>query len=446
MGDRALDLLIRAERVVAGGSEGPRAIGVRDGVIAALLPVEASALAAEEISIGADAAVLPGVVDTHVHVCEPGNADWEGFATATAAAAAGGITTVVDMPIDSVPATVDPGSLAAKRHAAEGQIRVDVGFWGGVTPTSLASMDALLDAGVVGFKCFLAESGAEDLPPLDDESLELALAFTARVGVPLMVHAEDLAGVIASNPSRRYADWLAARPRETEDRAVTRVLDATRRTGGRAHIAHLSSATALPLLRAARAEGVAVTAETCPHYLLFSAEEIADGDTAAKCGPPVRGAANRTALWKGLADGVLDAVVSDHSPCLPQMKSLGTGDFSTAWAGISSLQVALPAAWTAARARGFRLTDVVRWMAEAPADLAGLAAKGRIAVGADADLCVMAPEETFVVDPSRLLHRHRVCPYVGKELFGVVRATMLRGHWLAADGPASGRLVRRSAA
>ena len=446
MDDRALDLLIRAQRVVAGGREGHRAIGVRDGVIAALLPVDASALAIEEVTIGADAVVLPGLVDTHVHVCEPGNTAWEGFATATAAAAAGGITTLVDMPIDSVPATVDPDALAAKRQATEGQLRVDVGFWGGVTPTSLASMGALLDAGVVGFKCFLVDSGAEDFPPLDDQSLELALAFTARVGVPLMVHAEDLAGVPASKPSRHYADWLATRPPETEDRAVRRVVEATRRTGGRAHIAHLSSATALPIVEAARADGVAVTAETCPHYLLLSAEEIADGETAAKCGPPVRDAANRTALWEGLRAGVVDAVVSDHSPCLPQMKSLDSGDFSTAWAGISSLQVALPAAWTAARARGFGLIDLVRWMAEAPADLAGLPAKGRIVVGADADLCVVAPEETFVVDESCLLHRHPVCPYVGKELVGVVRATMLRGHWVDADGPALGRLVRRSAA
>ena len=443
-GPRALDLLIRAERVVVGGREEPRAIGVRDGVIAVLLPFGTGSLAAEEITIGADAVVLPGLVDTHVHICEPGNTAWEGFSSATAAAAAGGITTLVDMPIDSVPATVDPDALAAKRQATEGQLHVDVGFWGGVTPSSLGSMGALLDAGVVGFKCFLVDSGAEDFPPLDDRSLELALAVTARTGVPLMVHAEDLAGVPALQPSRRYADWLATRPPATEDRAVRRVVEATRRTGGRAHIAHLSSATALPALAAARAEGVAVTAETCPHYLLLSAEEIGDGDTAAKCGPPVRGAANRTALWEGLAAGVLGSVVSDHSPCLPEMKSLGTGDFSTAWAGISSLQVALPAAWTAARARGFRLTDLVRWMAEAPAELAGLAAKGRIAVGADADLCVVAPEETFVV--GRLLHRHPVCPYVGMELFGVVRATMLRGHWVDADGPPLGKLLRRSAA
>ena len=419
---------------------------MRDGVIAALFPVDAVPLAAEEITIGADAVVLPGLVDTHVHVCEPGNTEWEGFATATAAAAAGGITTLVDMPIDSVPATTDLNALATKRLATEGQLRVDVGFWGGVTPKSLGLMEALLDAGVVGFKCFLVDSGAEDFPPLDDQSLDLALSVTARTGAPLVVHAEDFAGVPAMKPSRRYADWLAARPRETEDRAVVRVLDATRRTGGRAHIAHLSSATALPALEAARAEGVAVTAETCPHYLLLSAEEIDDGDTAAKCAPPIRDAANRRALWEGLAAGVLDAVVSDHSPCLPQMKSLDTGDFSTAWGGISSLQVALPAAWTAARARGFALTDLVRWMAEAPADLAGLPAKGRIVVGADADLCVLAPEEAFVVDQSRLLHRHPVCPYRGKVLVGMVRATMLRGRWVDADGPPLGRLVRRAAA
>jgi allantoinase len=444
--DRALDLLIRAERVVVGGREEPRAIGVRDGVIAALLPFGTVSPATEEITIGADAVVLPGIVDTHVHICEPGNAAWEGFATATAAAAAGGITTLVDMPVDSVPATVDPGALAAKREAGEGQIHVDVGFWGGVTPASIASMGALLDAGVVGFKCFLVDSGAVDFPPLDDESLELALAATARMGVPLMVHAEDFTGAPLPKPSRKYADWLAARPPTTEDRAVARVLDAARRTGGRAHIAHLSSATALPALEAARAEGVAVTAETCPHYLLLCAEEIGDGDTAAKCGPPIRDAANRTALWEGLAAGVLDAVVSDHSPCLPEMKSPVTGDFSTSWGGISSLQVALPAAWTAARARGFQLSDLVRWMAEAPADLAGLPAKGRIAVGADADLCVIAPEETFVVDRSQLLHRQPVCPYVGRELVGVVRATMLRGRWVEAGGAPMGRLLRRNAA
>jgi allantoinase len=443
LSERPLDLLIRAERVVANGLEAPVAIGIRDGAIASMSPIDATVVAAQQVAIGADAVVLPGLVDTHVHICEPGNTEWEGFASATAAAAAGGITTLVDMPIDSVPPTVDLDALAAKQRATEGQLRVDVGFWGGVTPASLGSMDALLDAGVVGFKGFLIDSGAEDFPPLDTQSLELALTVTARAGVPLMVHAEDFTGAPSPTPGRRYADWLATRPPETEDRAVARVVDATRRTGGRAHIAHLSSATALPLLRAARADGVAVTAETCPHYLTLSAEEIADGDTAAKCGPPIRDVANCAALWEGLVAGVLDAVVSDHSPCLPQMKMLSTGDFSTAWGGISSLQVALPVVWTAARSRGFGLTDVVRWMAQAPADLAGLPAKGRIAVGADADLCVFVPDESFVVEPSRLLHRHPVCPYAGRELMGTVRATMLRGRWLNTEGHPFGRLLRR---
>lgn len=442
LGDRALDLLIRAERVLADGREGPLAIGVRDGVVTSVLPFDADAVAAEETTFGRDLVVLPGLVDTHVHICEPGNTDWEGFATATAAAAAGGVTTLVDMPIDSFPATVDVGALVAKRDAAEGQLRVDVGFWGGVTPASVGSMAALHAAGVIGFKCFLVDSGAPDFPAVDEESLEAALAFTARTGVPLVVHAEDLAVFPAPPPSRHYADWLAVRPPETEDRAVARLVEAARRTGGRAHVAHLSSATALALLEAARAGGVAVTAETCPHYLSLSAEGIADGDTAAKCGPPIRDAANQAALWEGLRSGVLDAVVSDHSPCRPEMK---TGDFSTAWGGISSLQVALPVVWTAARARGFRLTDVVRWMAEAPAGLAGLPAKGRIAAGADADLCVLAPDEAFVVDPSRLLHRHSVCPYAGRVLAGVVHATMLRGHWIDLEGRPLGRVVERSA-
>jgi allantoinase len=442
--DGPLDLLIRARRVVADGAERPLAIGIRAGIITRLLPIDAITASTHELAIGADAVVLPGLVDTHVHICEPGNTEWEGFATATAAAAAGGITTLVDMPIDSVPATVDLDSLAAKQRAAEGQLHVDVGLWGGVTSGSLASMDALIEAGVVGFKCFLIDSGAEDFPPIDDQSLERALEVTARTGVPLMVHAEDLTGVPAPKAGRHYTDWLAARPADTEDRAIARVIEAARRTGGRAHIAHLSSASALPLLKAARADGIAVTAETCPHYLALTAETIGDGDTAAKCGPPIRDAANRDALWDGIAAGVIEAVVSDHSPCLPALKSLDTGDFSTAWGGISSLQLSLPVVWTAARARGFALTDLVRWMAQAPADLAGLSTKGRIAEGADADLCVLAPDETFVVDASRLLHRHPVCPYDGHELAGTVRATMLRGRWLDTESAPSGRLVRRS--
>jgi allantoinase len=434
----AFDLVVRGRRVVADDQEGPRAIAIRQGTIAAVLAEDAAVDAREEITIGADAVILPGLVDSHVHICDPGT-DWEGFATATAAAAAGGITTLVDMPIDSFPATVDLDSLAAKRRAMEGQLQVDVALWGGLASNNSQQIGSLLDAGVVGFKCFLIDPGSPDFDAVDDQVLTEALAATAQAGVPVMVHAEDFTG--APEPpaaSRRYAGWLDSRPPWTEDRAVTRVIEAARRTGGRAHIAHVSSATSLPLLKDAQASGVAVTGESCPHYLTLAAEEIADGQTAAKCGPPIRSRAHQDALWDGLRDGTLSAVVSDHSPCAPELK---TDDFVTAWAGVSSLQVSLPVVWTAAKARGFALTDIARWMSTAPAQLAGLRDKGRIAAGADADLCVFVPDDTFTVDPSRLLHRHPVSPYTGRELSGVVRATMLRGHWI--DQSRTGRLVSR---
>jgi allantoinase len=431
---------VRGARVVADDQEGPRAIAISQGTIAAVLPPDAEVHARDEVTIGADAVILPGLVDSHVHVCDPGT-DWEGFATATAAAAAGGITTLVDMPIDSFPATVDLDSLAAKHRAAEGRLHTDLAIWGGVTPGSVGVIADLLDAGVAGFKCFLVDPGSPDFEAVDDEVLTTALALTAEAGVPVMVHAEDFAGAPAPPArSRRYADWLAARPPWTEDRAVRRVIDAARRTGGRAHIAHVSSASSLPLLEEAQASGVAVTGETCPHYLALCAEEIGDGQTAAKCGPPIRDRAHQAALWDGLRVGTLSAVVSDHSPCRPEQK---TDDFATAWAGVSSLQLALPVVWTAARARGFALTQLAQWMSAAPAALAGLHGKGRIAVGADADLCVFVPDDTFIVDPAQLLHRHPVCPYAGRELTGVVRATMLRGQWI--DQSRTGRLVSREA-
>lgn len=425
---------------MADGRVGPSAVAISQGKIAAVLPLHAELDAQDDITLDADAVILPGLVDSHVHVCDPGT-DWEGFATATAAAAAGGITTLVDMPIDSFPATVDLDSLNAKHRATEGQLQVDLAIWGGLASHNLDQLGPLLDAGVVGFKCFLVDPGSPDFDAVGDEVLTAALAATASTGVPIMVHAEDFNG--APDPprtSRRYADWLSSRPPSTEDRAVKRVIEAARRTKGRAHIAHVSSATSVPLLNQAKAEGVRVTAETCPHYLTITAEEIADGQTAAKCGPPIRERAHQEALWGALDAGTLSAVVSDHSPCEPHLK---TDDFATSWAGVSSLQVSLPLVWTAARARGFTLVDIARWMAAAPAALAGLRHKGRIAAGADADLCVFVPDEAFVVDPSRLLHRHPVTPYAGRELSGVIRATMLRGEWI--DRSPTGRLVSREA-
>jgi allantoinase len=434
------DLVLRSRRVVLPDGERPAAVCVRDGRIAAIEPYEAVEPddgvhrrdLGELCELG-DLALLPGLVDTHVHVNEPGRTEWEGFASATRAAAAGGVTTIVDMPLNSLPPTVTVAALDAKRRAAAGQCFADVGFWGGAVPGNLADLPALRAAGVVGFKCFLVDSGVPEFPPLDAAGLDAALATVAALFV---VHAEDPSAITAAPRSRRYGDFVASRPPAAETRAITRVLDAARRSGARVHILHLSSAQALPLLRDARRDGVRVTAETCPHYLCLAAEDVPDGATEYKCCPPIRDAANRDALWDGLAAGLIDCVVSDHSPCTPELKA---GDFATAWGGIASVQLGLPVVWTEARRRGYRLADVVRWMARRPAELVGLAGKGGIAVGRDADLVAFAPDETSLVEPGMLRHRHPLTPYAGRRVDGVVHATWLRGA-LVDDTP-RGRLL-----
>jgi allantoinase len=440
------DLVIRAARAIIGESEIPCSIGVRAGRIAAVQPIGDPADSAVVRELGDDVVLLPGLVDSHVHVCEPGNTEWEGFATATRAAAAGGITAVVDMPLDSIPVTVSARALAIKRRAAEGQCHVDVGFWGGVVPGNLAELPPLHQAGVLGFKCFLADSGLADFPPLGREGVAAALRVLRSLGVPLLVHAEsaDAAAGIPETTGRKYADYLASRPRGLENLAIAEVIEAARATGGRAHVVHLSSSDALPMIASARREGVRVTAESCPHYLTLAAEEIEDGATPVKCSPPVREAANRELLWTGLRDNIVDLVVSDHSPCTTGMKALATGDFASAWAGVASLQLGLSLVWTEARRRGFSLPDVATWMATRPARLAGLSRKGQIKVGCDADFCVFAPDESFTVDPAGLHHRHKVTPYTGRQLNGVVRSTLLRGEPTDPALP-RGRLLTRDA-
>ena len=428
MTDR-FDLVIRATRVIFPDEELPAAVAVRNGCVAALMPVDHPATAALVLELDSSVVLMPGLVDSHVHICEPGHTEWEGFATATRAAAAGGITTLVDMPLDSVPSTVSVAALEVKRNAAQGQCHVDVGFWGGVIPGNLGELAPLRRAGVLGFKCFLADSGSDDFPPVTSGQMEDALGVLRDLDAPLLVHAEsaEAAAGIAAASGRTYAAYLASRPRGIENLAVCQVIEATRRSGGRAHVVHLSSSDALPMIASARRDGVAVTAETCPHYLILAAEEIADGATACKCSPPVRERANRELLWGGLRAGAVDLIVSDHSPATADMKEEASGDFGAAWGGISSLQLGLPLIWTAARRRGFSLSDVARWMSAGPARLAGLRRKGRVAVGNDADFCVFAPDETLTVDQGAIQHRHRVTPYTGRELEGVVRATFLRG-------------------
>ena len=431
------DLLIRAARAVTGGR------------VTAVEPLSSGTLSGRHVlELGPDVVLMPGLVDSHVHVCEPGNTEWEGFATATRAAAAGGITTLVDMPLDSVPTPVSAEALQVKRKAASGQCHVDVGFWGGVIPGNGPELAPLADAGVAGFKCFLADSGSPDFPPVSPRQMTEALRLVAGLDRPLLVHAEsaEAAAAIRAASGRSYARYLATCPRGLENLAVAQVIEAARVTGGRAHVVHLSSSDALPMIASARREGVRITAETCPHYLTLAAEEIGDGETACKCAPPIREADNRELLWAGLRDGVLGLVVSDHSPCTAAMKEPGTGDFGRAWGGIASLQLSLPVVWTQARARGFGLGDVAAWMAAAPARLAGLTAKGRIAAGYDADFCVLAPDEPFVVEERQLHHKHpATTPYIGRRLYGVVRASILRGQKIDPGRP-HGQLLSRGAA
>jgi allantoinase len=443
-----LDVVVRAPRAVTGNGETGLCVGIVAGRIAEVAPLSARLDGARVVELGEDEVLLPGLVDTHVHVNEPGRTEWEGFATATCAAAAGGVTTLLDMPLNSVPPTVDVTALAAKKEAAAGKCSVDVGFWGGAVPGNLGDLRPLHEAGVFGFKCFLLDSGVEEFPPLSAAELEEHLRELATFDGLMIVHAEDPA-TIADAPQphgRRYGDFLRSRPRGAEDRAIATVVGVTRRTGARTHVLHLSSADAVPLLADARREGLPITVETCPHYLSFDAESIGEGATSFKCCPPIREAENRERLWQALADGVVDCVVSDHSPCTAELKRLDVGDFGLAWGGVSSLQLGLPAVWTEARRRGHALADVVRWMAGQPARMAGLRTKGRLAVGCDADLCVFAPDESATVDVARLHHRNPVTPYAGRRLDGVVRSTWLRGVPIDLDTEPRGRFLTRGAA
>lgn len=438
----AADLVIRG-RCVVDDQIALTEVGVRGGLIVSVqswaVARAASPAVAETqvVELAADEVLLPGLVDTHVHVNEPGRTDWEGFDSATRAAAAGGVTTIVDMPLNSVPPTIDPAALDVKRRATEGKRHTDVGFWAGAVPSSLGWLRALHDDGVYGFKCFLADSGVAEFPALDHAQLDDALAEVASFGGLLIVHAED-AQVLhdaPSAPGRRYGDFLASRPPVAETTAIEAVLVGAAKHRTRVHILHLSCGAALDSIRRARAAGVQVSAETCPHYLTLTADEIADGQTQFKCCPPIRGSANREQLWQGLADGVIDCIVSDHSPSTLDLKLLDSGDFSLAWGGISSLQLGLPLIWTEARSRGFDLAKVASWMACRPAEIAGVAGKGRVAVGYDADFAVVAPDESFVVDVHTLHHKNPISPYDGSTLSGVVRQTWLRGQLIHSTSP-----------
>ena len=424
---------LRSTRVVRPDAVGPATVWVEDGRIAEV--TDGSPFAAPVIDLG-DAALSPGLVDCHVHVNEPGRTEWEGFETATRAAAAGGVTSLVDMPLNSNPVTTDRAALDAKLRASAGKCFVDVGFWGGVVPGNAAALAGLARGGVLGCKAFLVHSGIDDFPNALESDLAEAMPILRDLGLPLLAHAElDLGAAHHSGDPRAYSRYLASRPAAWEDAAIGLLVDLCRATRCHVHIVHLSSAGSLPALRRAKDEGLPITVETCPHYLCFDAETIPDGATEYKCAPPIRNRENREALWRGLFDGVIDFVITDHSPCLPALKLPERGDFMEAWGGIASLQLGLPAIWSEARLRGAGLSDLASWMSARPAAFAGIGkTKGRIATGFDADFVVWNPEAPFRVAPDTLFFRHRVSPYVGRGLVGVVRETWLRGRRVFASG------------
>jgi allantoinase len=432
----APDLIVRGNRVVIGdgnSAPAPAAIHIHHGIITAVAQF-GEVPAGCPIHEAGDLIVMPGIVDTHVHINEPGRTEWEGFTTATRAAAAGGVTTLIEMPLNSIPATTSAAAFREKLASAAGKLWVDTGFWGGVIPGNSEELRPLWRDGVFGFKCFLVPSGVDEFPQVREPDFRAALPILAEIGAPLLVHAElpapieAAAKALAKAPAAKYSTWLASRPREAENQAIALMIELANEFNPRVHIVHVSSSDALPVLRAAKSSGLAITAETCPHYLTFASEEIPDGATEFKCAPPIRESENREKLWQAVADATLDFIATDHSPCPPEMKQKNTGDFMAAWGGIASLELSLPAVWTSALERGYAVERLAGWLCASPARLAGLEKrKGKIAKDFDADLVIWDPNAKFCVEPERLHQRHKLTPYAGRELYGVVAATYLRG-------------------
>ncbi|MGB6198723.1 MAG: allantoinase AllB [Candidatus Acidiferrales bacterium] len=435
-----LDLIIRGERVVTPQGVRRAALHIRRGSIAAVTGWESAPEGCPLFDAG-QSVVMAGLIDSHVHINEPGRTSWEGFSSATRAAAAGGVTTLIDMPLNSIPATTTLAALKAKRRAARGRCWVDVGFWGGVVPGNVAALRSLHEAGVFGFKCFLVPSGVPEFAHVEERDLRAALPVLAHLDSPLLAHAE-LPGPIEAVSARvdrqnpkRYQTWLASRPPESECDAIALLIRLSREFHARVHIVHLSASAALPSLRRARRVRYPVSVETCPHYLFFASETIRDSAVSFKCAPPIRDATNRDRLWRALARNEIDFIVSDHSPCPPEMKTGSRGNFFRAWGGIASLELRLPIVWTEARRRGHSLEQVARWLSEGPARLLGLQdRKGTLVAGADADLVVWNPEKMFRLKPAQLHQRHKITPYAGQALTGVVQATFLKGRRIFADG------------
>lgn len=450
------DLVIRGQRVVKPDGTTPASIHIAGGKIRRVAALDDAPSGSPLVDAG-ELTVMPGLVDTHVHINEPGRTHWEGFRTATRAAAAGGVTTLVDMPLNSIPPTTTLAGYERKLEAAYGECWVDVGFWGGVVPGNLGELEKLHDAGVVGFKCFLVPSGVDEFPHVTEEDLLPAMRELSRLDSLLIFHAElpgqieaatrELASDSSCDP-RAYSSFLRSRPRAAEDEAISLIIKLTRETRARSHIVHHCSSSSLSALGQARGEGLRITAETCPHYLFFAAEDVPAGATAFKCCPPIRERENSEKLWAALEDGIISMIVSDHSPAPPELKALETGDFFEAWGGISSLQLRLPVVWTMMLERGHSINRLIEWTAQAPARLVGLDnRKGAIAEGFDADIVIWNPDAEFVVEPSMIHHRHKLTPYMGRRLYGAVEATYLRGQKVYERGEFKGgprgQLIKR---
>ena len=444
------DLVIRGRRVVFDEHVAPASIHIHGDQIVRVAEYDEISSTSELVEADPDSIIMAGLVDTHVHINEPGRTEWEGFQTATQAAAAGGVTTLIDMPLNSIPPTTSVEGFNVKLAAAQNKCYVDIGFWGGVVPGNTSELSSLKNAGVVGFKCFLVPSGVEEFPHVTEIDLREAMPELTRLNSLLIVHAE-LPGPIENRiplvkSANEYSIFLASRPRQAENDAIDLMIRLSREFATRVHIVHLSSADAIPAIRKAKDEGVKITAETCPHYLHFAAETVASGATEFKCCPPIRERENRERLWSGLEDGTISFIVSDHSPCPATMKLPGRGDFLGAWGGIASLQLRLPVVWSESRKRGFTLTDLARWLCSEPAKQVGIQnRKGSIAEGFDADLVIWNPDQQFEVTPTALLHRHKISPYCGELLQGVVQKTFLRGRKLydgrEIKGPPAGNLL-----
>jgi allantoinase len=444
---------VKSRRVITPFGERDASIHIENGKITALHTYACACESNETHDFG-DFVIMPGLVDTHVHVNEPGRTEWEGFHTATRAAAAGGVTTIIDMPLNSVPATTTVDALRQKQDAARAQCHVDVGFWGGVVPGNIADVRALHDAGVFGFKCFMIDSGVPEFVAVTPDDLRAAAPVLHELDALLLAHAEwpaaveaALVDVLPTADVRSYQDYVRTRPPAAEMEAIHFLLSLAAQHSMRVHIVHLAAGEALDEIDRARADGTRVTVETCPHYLMFAAEDIPDGATAFKCAPPIRDYQHSEELWDGLRRGSIDMIVSDHSPAPPELKLLEAGDFIRAWGGIASLQLGLNAVWTGAGIRGATLNDVAQWMSTAPAKVAGLTQKGAIEVGRDADLVVLEPDGVNQVDAQKLEHKHKVTPYDGMYLRGAVRATFLRGEKIYEGGEFSaprGQLLERN--